>query len=129
MTDYKRIIIIDDDNIVTTICKYLIKKHLPEMEVASFLSPLKGVEYIKEEYTSLPVKSILLLDINMPGMNGWEVLDELDKLDSAVVNPLTVYMFSSSISMDDKKQSLDHPLVLDFIEKPLTIEKLQQIIR
>jgi two-component SAPR family response regulator len=124
MSVIKRIIIIDDDPLVNKICGHVIKGTLPEMEVCSFLSPEKGLEFIHNEYETHPMKTILLLDINMPTLNGWEVLEELEGTKEMVEKNLLIYIFSSSVSFHDKALSDQHPLVIDFIEKPLTKQKL-----
>lgn len=127
MTEYKRIIIIDDDSVVVTICQFQIKKILPQIEVMSFTSPVSGLEFIRLEYANNSVKTLLLLDINMPALTGWDVLDELKKLESNLDRQMSIYMFSSSVSIVDKQRSSTHSMVIDFIEKPLSLDKVKEI--
>jgi CheY-like chemotaxis protein len=75
-----------------------------------------------------PLETILLLDINMALMNGWEVLEALEAYEEVIKDCFTIYMFSSSISIHDKTLSYQHRLVADCIEKPFTKQKLENIV-
>src|ERR1700759_5434178 len=118
MSSIKRIIVIDDDPIGNKICGHLIKKYLPGIDVSLFTSPEEGLEFIQSEYTSNPVKTVVLLDLNMPTLNAWEVLEKLEYIAEVVKEYLLIYIFSSSISLNDKTLSSQHPLVTSFVEKP-----------
>ena len=67
---------------------------------------------------------VLLLDINMPGITGWEFLDQLKALNLEA----NVYMYSSSIDPDDVKEARNYPMVRDFISKPLDARTIRQIL-
>ena len=67
---------------------------------------------------------ILLLDINMPGITGWEFLDQLNALGLQA----NVYMYSSSIDPDDVKEARNYPMVKDFINKPLDARTIRQVL-
>lgn len=128
MSVVKRIILIDDDPVVHKICNHLIKRNFSAIEFCSFISPVAGLAFIKQEYKEHAVKAVLLLDINMPKLNGWEVLEELTCFTQLAKDCLTIYIFSSSVSYEDKTLSEQHPLVTAFLEKPLTKEMLADII-
>ncbi len=127
MTNVERIIIIDNDPIVNLLCLHIIKKTHPGMHVLSFTSPEEGLEYIQFEYQQYAVKTILLLDINMPTLSGWEVLEQLEPYKEMIHQYMSIYMFSSSVNSEDKELSRLHPLIEGFIEKPLTAQKLAAI--
>src|SRR5690242_3496521 len=120
MSSVKRIIVIDDDLISNKICSHVIKRFLPGIDVCSFISPEEGLEFIHTTYLSNPVKTILLLDINMPEMSGWNVLEELERYEEIIKEHLHIYICSSSVSLHDKAFSRKHPLVIDYMGKPLT---------
>jgi CheY-like chemotaxis protein len=92
-----------------------------------FVSPREALQYISAAYTTNPVSTAILLDINMPGLNGWQVLDELEALPLPVKDYMSVYMLSSSIDPKDKQKAEEHPLIKGYIEKPLSREILQRI--
>ncbi len=128
MLPFKKIIIIDDDKTVNLICSYIIKKHLPDVLFEAFTNPEEALKSIKQGIHNAAVTTVILLDINMPTLTGWEVLEHLRKMLPNFNEHFSVYMFSSSIYYRDREQSQANPLVTDFIDKPLTIDKLDRII-
>lgn len=123
----QRIILIDNDKIVTMICSHIINTNMPDIEVVMFTSPEQGLAFIKQECLSTPVNTVLLLDINMPTLSGWEVLEKLDPHREKLLKHFSIYMFSSSVSYEDKDKSTQHPMVTGFVEKPLSPKKLGEI--
>lgn len=78
-------IIIDDDSINNHICEKYLNLAFPGTEVVSFTSPQAGLDFIFNHYSAQPQKTtILFLDINMPVLNGWDVLDRIRNFPDAV---------------------------------------------
>lgn len=129
MINTRQYIVIDDDGINNVISRYMIRQALGEQtDVITFTSGREAVDFIRKSYSeSSRFKQILLLDINMPDLNGWQTLDIIERLDSKVKKRLLICMLSSSIDPADRKRAIDHPLVSDFIEKPLTSERVLSI--
>ncbi|MBC8052354.1 MAG: response regulator [Sphingobacteriaceae bacterium] len=119
-------IIIDDDETNNMISKYMLRQALgKETDVVAFTSAREGIDFIASSYSELVrFRQILFLDINMPEINGWQTLELINELEPAIKNRLITFMLSSSIDPKDRKRASDHPLVYQFIEKPLTPEKL-----
>ncbi|MDO8999548.1 MAG: response regulator [Bacteroidota bacterium] len=123
-------LIIDDDETSTMLYSLILKIALGDkIEVQSFNLPNEGINFIKNKFENLDPssKTILFLDINMPVLMGWDVLDIIEKMDDDIKKQLIIFMLSSSIDPNDKKRVIDHPLVTNFIEKPLTIEKIHSL--
>ena len=72
---------------------------------------------------------IIFLDINMPGMNGWEFLEEYNKLDKELQKGIVIVMLTTSESADDKKKALKWGFTADFKTKPLTKEMIEEILK
>nr|WP_321222116.1 response regulator [uncultured Psychroserpens sp.] len=70
---------------------------------------------------------IILLDINMPIMDGWQFLDEFVKIESHKL--ITIYIVSSSIDPQDIKRAKKYQNISNYIVKPITIKKLKTIMR
>jgi CheY-like chemotaxis protein len=68
--------------------------------------------------------SIILLDINMPGISGWTFLDQLNQLNRKVA----VYMYSSSIDPDDMRKVRQYAVVKDFLPKPLDNKTIRRLV-
>ena len=71
----------------------------------------------------------ILLDINMPIMNGWEFLDEFKRLNIDPLGKCKIYIISSSVFSNDINKARSYPLVKDFISKPLNVEKIVELFR
>ena len=125
----KRFIIIDDDEFNNLLCKTSIQTVFPDMDVASLPGAETGLDYISKTYaTGDPMPTILLLDINMPIMTGWDFLDLFHALDNKIKDQIKVYIISSSIDYRDKERAHANPYVQDFITKPLLPPKVVDII-
>ena len=70
----------------------------------------------------------IFLDINMPIMDGWEFLDEFEKLPLAILKNCSVYLLTSSIDENDIEKSKEHKTVKEFISKPLTVNKVNMLM-
>lgn len=71
---------------------------------------------------------IIFLDINMPGMNGWEFLEEYQKLDKGLQSRIVVVMLTTSENPDDKIKTESLPMASHFRTKPLTKDMLLGIL-
>lgn len=76
--------------------------------------------------TNIP-PDIIFVDINMPVMNGFEFIEVYEKEYASRFPDTQLYVVSSSIRAQDRKKALDYESVQDFLEKPLTKEKLEDI--
>jgi len=122
-----RFILIDDEMYSNKISKTFIKKVYPGAEIVDFVSPLQALQYINSAYTTHPVSTVILLDINMPELNGWQVLAKLEELPAGIKQYITIFMLSSSIDPKDKEKATANPLVTGYIEKPLSKEILYSL--
>jgi CheY-like chemotaxis protein len=64
----------------------------------------------------------------MPGMNGWEFLEEFKKLDKALQSKLIVIMLTTSVNPEDEALAKTYDLLAEFKTKPLTKEMLEDIL-
>ena|SRR5690606_18115837 len=124
MYSFDLIVLIDDDPINNLINKRLIVKLNLSPAVIEFLEAEKALSFI--ESTDEIKKTLILLDINMPVMNGWDFLGHYAKLENKRQD--MIIMLSSSIDHQDRQKSREFKYVRGFIEKPLTREKIAQIL-
>ncbi|MEQ9438500.1 MAG: response regulator [Cyclobacteriaceae bacterium] len=92
-------------------------------------SGLEALDFLKQPKDSkIAHPNLIFLDINMPGMNGWEFLEEYDKLDKDQQSQVIMVMLTSSQHTDDIAQASTKKTLADFKTKPLTEEMLDEIM-
>ena len=122
-------IVIDDDYINNIICVQFIGLVMPGASVKTFTFPEKGLEYILSTYCDYNANNaILFLDINMPVLSGWDVLDKFKNFPDQVKEHIEIFMLSSSVDPIDKEKANNNPFVSGFITKSLSEAKLRAIL-
>ena len=125
------VLLVDDDEINNFISIKLIKKALLNTEIKACLNGKFALDQLSELQKKQPenLPDYILLDINMPIMNGWEFLDEYKRLNIDPEGNCKIYIISSSVFSNDINKSKSYPLVKDFISKPLNIEKIKELFK
>jgi CheY-like chemotaxis protein len=125
MKQAKTIFLIDDDPITNYVNKKIIGKSYP-FTMVEFTNSSEALAVLKEYSSSQThlFPEIIFLDINMPHLDGWEFLEEFQKLPKAVLDKCDVVMLSSSIDNYDIERSKKYSIVKRFISKPLTVDKV-----
>jgi CheY-like chemotaxis protein len=76
-----------------------------------------------------PPRTLVLLDINMPIMSGFEFLEKIQtEAPAAAADLVVVVMLTSSAFFGDRERALAYPIVEGYIEKPISDGKLQSIL-
>lgn len=110
----EKILLVEDNEIFNFISKKVIKKASADADIQVALNGQKAFELIEED--GLP--DYILLDINMPKMDGFEFLDHYESIDKG--HKTKVFMLTSSIRANDKLEAFKHKNVVGYYEKPLT---------
>lgn len=120
MLRFDVIFLVDDDPINNLINRRLLGKIGIGDYIEEFLSAQEALEKIKQ----LPKENSLLifLDINMPVLNGWEFLEKYTVLFPERKDKIII--LSSSIDYQDRQKAFEYPIVSGFLEKPLSLEKI-----
>jgi response regulator RpfG family c-di-GMP phosphodiesterase len=117
-------ILIDDSNFDLFIYEKLIVKSGMASAVKPFNSARLALEYITEHHESIP-PSVILLDLQLPGMNGFEFIEGFGRLPENVTGKMRVFMLSSTIDNNDIDKARVNPYIIDLLSKPLEIPLLQ----
>ena len=121
----KKIWVIDDDPIYQIIVKKIIEKSEMFTEIYSFKNGKDAIDNLyKSSENSESVPDIILLDINMPIMDGWEFMEELGLIKTKFNNEIVVYILSSSIAIEDKNKSKSYENILGYLSKPINVNDL-----
>ncbi|MFG6460551.1 two-component system response regulator [Roseateles sp. DXS20W] len=70
---------------------------------------------------------LILLDVNMPGMNGFEFIAAFERLPADVRGATEIVVLSSSPLDSERRQALAHAVVKDYLVKPLTQAQAQRL--
>ncbi len=128
MTKLNSICIIDDDDIYTFLLKKTLKKIDICNDIKTYINGSDGIQKIKALIeNNEPLPDLILLDINMPILDGWEFLDEFEKIKDKCKNKISIYVVSSSISIADINKAKQHKEVTDFLTKPIEADTLIKI--
>ncbi len=120
MKKMKTLCVIDDD----TIYQYTVNHFIKSENLAELTQPFtdgeEAIEYIKENLQNADaLPDIILLDINMPIMDGWQFLDEYEKIVNDLPKKITINMVSSSVDHQDIKKAKSIDLISNYFTKPL----------
>jgi CheY-like chemotaxis protein len=123
-------ILVDDVPVNNLLARRIIEKTYPDAlvrcftEVDTVIGYLSGLVGTPES----AAESILLLDIYMPGLNGWDFLQLFEQFESGSFPNMKIWMLSSSISNADKERAEAIPLVAGYILKPFSADKIREIV-
>lgn len=129
MNNIKNLTLIDDDEVFVYLTRKTIHKTNLVDQISVFDNGLDALNFIKNNIGNQDVlPDVVFLDLSMPIMDGWQFLEEFGKLKSDQKRKITIYICSSSISPDDVSRAKASNEVSDFIFKPITAQKLQEIV-
>lgn len=125
----KNFILIDDDMINNMVCRKVIRTIMPKAHIEAFTDPEKGLSYVQQAFAgNEAANTILFLDINMPSLTGWDVLDKCSSFEDVFKERVKIFMLSSSINPSDKEKAARNKLVSGYISKPLSGTVLHTIV-
>jgi CheY-like chemotaxis protein len=125
MAQLYNFLLIDDSSFDLFIYEKLIVKSGIALSVKPFNSAKVALEYIIKEQEVLP-ETVILLDLQLPGMNGFEFIEQFHKLSQELKDKVKVFMLSSTIDTNDIERARLSPDIIDLLQKPLEISVLQQ---
>jgi len=127
MKEIKNLTLVDDDSVFVFITSKIIEQSKMVQNLQVFENGMDALTFFKENFDNTELlPDILLLDLSMPIMDGWQFLDEYLKLN--IKHPITIYICSSSISPSDLNRAKSINAVSDYIIKPIGKEKIIEII-
>jgi response regulator RpfG family c-di-GMP phosphodiesterase len=117
-------LLIDDSAFDLLIYEKLLQKSGISKMVKTFNSARDALKYLLDEGTALP-ETVILLDLQMPDMNGFEFIEEYDSAPDFMKEKIRVFMLSSTIDSRDIEKAKASLHIIDLLPKPLDIASLK----
>jgi CheY-like chemotaxis protein len=118
----QKVLLIDDNRIDLLINEKLVQRYFPEAEVTKKSLAKEALDYLHHTST---YPDLILLDIKMPEMDGFEFLDRL--ADYPFAQSLVIFMLSSSIDPSDLSRADENDLVAGYLQKPISIAGIERV--
>ena len=126
---FKNVFVVDDDKIFHFIIKKLLSKNNIDVSPSFFENGLEAIEGIKENLNAGEnPPDLILLDINMPILDGWQFLEEYKTLKNRIQKEITIYVISSSDHQVQRNKVMDFKdEVKNYFLKPTTSDDIRAI--
>ncbi|SDD81405.1 Response regulator receiver domain-containing protein [Dyadobacter soli] len=107
--------------------KLLLKSGLTDT-VRTFSSAQQAIDHLREQDVNMP-ETVILLDLQMPGLNGFEFTEQYGLLPIALRKRIRLFMISSTVDLSDIEQAEANPYIIQLLSKPLEIPLLRELLK
>ncbi|MDR3716354.1 MAG: response regulator [Puia sp.] len=122
--------IIDDDEIYQLVMKRTIEQSGLVKSVLQFYDGEEAIYFFKEKQTSTGMlPEMILLDLNMPYMNGWQFLDEFLKIEFEKDYKLSIFIVTSSSTTEEIDRAKDYSIVSGYHIKPISKDTFAEMVK
>lgn len=123
------ILLIDDMKSDSFLTSRVVKKAEVANNIVTQVGGQEALDYLKaEKQRTNKFPELIFLDINMPGMDGWEFLRHYELLPGDVRDSTIVCLLTTSDAEEDRGMAKNHPSVRKFCTKPITEESLEEVM-
>jgi CheY-like chemotaxis protein len=127
-SDGMQVILIDDSDIDNKVNTKLLKLARLTSDIVAFTDPMQAFAYVEKEGATWTAPRWIMLDIQMPGTDGFAWLEKFRTLPEGVQSMCRIYMLSASIDREELKQAEHDPSVIALMEKPLDVYMFRQLL-
>lgn len=123
------ILLVDDDDVTNFLSKEMLRLDAPDTIIDTTMNGKEALEYLLGSLSgTLP--DIILLDINMPVMDGWDFLAHFESLarEHNRLKGIRIFMFTSSVYKEDMDRAMTYSSVRKIYSKPLDNDKISEIV-
>lgn|SRR5690606_4212118 len=130
-TKLKWVLLVDDDGTSNMLNKLFLKKLIPDLAIDTVIDGYRAIDFIEANIKEIEAESFLLiLDIEMPKMNGWQFLQAFDILFTPEEkNKIIIAVLTANGSEEIIYRALSHPQVKECLSKPLSDINFRKIIQ
>ncbi|MBN9295403.1 MAG: response regulator [Filimonas sp.] len=128
MYEHYSFLVVEDIAVDQYIARHVLSESLHAADISIVNNGSEGLDWINTHWPRNGKKLILLLDIQMPVMNGFAFLEAYDKLPGTSKTDTTIFVLSSTLNRDDIKRVENNQYVTKFLNKPLDEDVLKKLI-
>lgn len=131
MRELKSILLVDDDPTTNFLNDRLLRRMNASRQIGVARNGIEAIQYLQaclRDPNEHPWPELILLDLNMPLMNGWEFLDAIATDDRFPLDRSTIVMLTTSLREEDRQRAEENELVQELIYKPLRADNLERIV-
>jgi CheY-like chemotaxis protein len=121
------VLLIDDDDVVNTLHSIILRKSGLVENIQSVMSGHEGLSVLAALEKEKQWPSIIFVDINMPGMNGWEFIEHFKEKFSTYKQKCSICLLSSSLDPRDQEKANKTDVVDFYFSKPLSLDAVHSI--
>ncbi len=125
MKKSKIVMLVDDDKTSNFLNKKILNNIYSNVEIIDFVGSEEALQYLSTINNTSTQIDLILLDINMPEIDGWEFIEEIRL--RKLINFTSIIMLSSSIDESDMVKSKLYQEIKGFISKPLKMEIMDDL--
>lgn len=125
----KSVLLVDDDRECLFLHKYAIRESARAEHIEVAMNGEEAITFIRSAINSdMSLPEIVFVDINMPVMDGWQFIEEYDKLPDYAKSKMNVIMLSASINPDDEFRAKANKNIWRYYQKNLSTEKVTELV-
>ncbi len=129
LKELKTILLVDDDETTNFLNRFFVKQLDSRLEVATATNGEEAIAYIDSHKANGLTPCLVILDTNMPIMDGWKFLEQFgQKFDEQLKKDIVIIMVTALETQDSIKEAMANPNVNDTVQKPLSDMKLRVLI-
>lgn len=129
MSKIKNVCVVDDDELF----QFVMRQHLERLELVEeihkFTDGEQALNYIRQnQHDGELLPDLILLDVNMPYMDGWQFMREFVQLDLPADKHIRVYILTSSTHESDLQKAKEFPTLAGYLVKPIGKNIIKELL-
>lgn len=131
MRKLKKVLLVDDSEATNYMNQYFFEKLDACETIIVTKNGKDGLDYlssIQEEKWGTDLPELIMLDIKMPVMDGFEFLDQYEQFPKEMRKYIITVLLTTSMSIIDRDKAKEYSSVKSFLNKPLTVKQLKEML-